>query len=857
MTTRLAAATGNFTTAGTWLAADATALNDVETTFTALTNAYQNSTAFTPGAITVDGIAIKIASRAAGSPANTITVRLGQAGVDVAGTPTTMNVSDIDPCSTAENEGGWYYFRFNVAGVPTPVLLLGATAYTVGVKLSATTTAVSLYVASGTNWTRMVVTTTTGAPAAGDRLAICADRISAGVSNNYIVTMDNTATTSFGSTVTQALTINKGGTLTFGTTAATAYYLKVKGITQVNSGGALNIGTSGTQMPSNSSAVLEFDATAAVDSGLFCKNGSTIAIWGKTITNTWSNLNTDEAVASTVWGIVSTADWANSDVVCIDSTTQTASQAEKRTISTVDSAVQITVTAGLTNAHSGTAPTQAYVGNLTRNVKIRGVSASLVGYVNFSPTCIAVVKYAEFTALGNFTSGKTGVVIQTTTGSITLQYCSMYDSTQATAIGIKVLGAATNNFTVSNNVVYNINATGVSVDATTGTTYTIDSNLVMATQSGGGSGAFSLSDLGGVITNNIGSSSASGSNWIIGASDTPGTFSGNIAHSGATHGFTFTGAIPSGTLSNLTAWRNGTSSSYGLNVTGACECIVDNYTCFGNASAGMNLSNGAGNITVNNSTFNAGVTLLQPAGIIFAGAGANLLCNSTTFGATTTHGTGDLNITAASTVHAAFNNCLFSSATEIANQTNLTPSAYIGSEKHDQTSGLNKTWRKYGILSIDTTIFRTSPSLRMTPNNASNKLEQLLPFKVAVKSGVIATVGAYVRESVVGDGTAYNGARIRLICKANFSLGVTVDTVIATATVASSGAFELISGALPSPSEDGCFDIITDCDGTTGWVNIDTYSSSPNQNTLDFQFWQNGAPVLNAGNNTATGFFFS
>src|SRR5258708_3457328 len=118
MTTRIAAATGNFTTAGTWMAVDGTSLNDSEAANTALTTAYQTSSTFTPGAIVVDGIAIKIASRAAGTPSNTITVALDQAGADVAGTVVTMNVADIDVCGTTQIEGGWYYFKF-----ATPVTL--------------------------------------------------------------------------------------------------------------------------------------------------------------------------------------------------------------------------------------------------------------------------------------------------------------------------------------------------------------------------------------------------------------------------------------------------------------------------------------------------------------------------------------------------------------------------------------------------------------------------------------------------------------------------------------------------------------------------------------------------------------
>lgn len=845
MANKIAVSNGNFTSAGTWLAVDATSLVDSEATNTALTTAYQNSTAFTPGAITVDGVAIKIASRAAGSPTNTITVRLGQGGVDVAGTPTTMNVSDIPVCTSTNptgDEGGWYYFKFNVAGTPTPVTLLAATAYTVGVKLSATTTAVNLFSLSGTNWSQMLATTTTGAPAAGDRLAIAAAQLAAGSQTSTTVTMDNTATTSFGTTVTQAFTINNGGTLTWGTSASTNYYLKIKGITRIFSGGTYNRGSSGTRMPSNSTAIHEFDCTAAVDSGIEVANGGTLNDYGASKIS-FTALTIDKVAGNTVIsGLTSTTGWLAADDLIFESSTTTSSQIEKKTILTVDSATQVTLTAGLTNAHSGTSPTQIQVGNLIRTNKFRGISSTLVGYVFMALGATVVMDEVEATALGNSTANKRGIDVLTTTGSCTINNCSVHDSTVATAIGINITGAGTasNNYIISNNVVYNINATGVSNAQTTASNYTISGNLICFTQSGAGSGNLSLSDLRGTITNNITSSASSGASIIIVATDAPGTFSGNVAHSSASGGYSITGAVPSGTLSTITSWRN---TGSGMTVTGATEIIIDSGNFFGNSTAGITVSNGAGRLEINNSTFNAGITNLQPIGLALSGP-CSINLNSTTFGATNTHATSDINISGAGAMYVAMNNCLLASATEVGSQGTMNLSAYIGSEKHDQTSGNNRTFRKAGNESIDTVIYDVAPSLRLTPINALLKLEPYMPFKVAVASGTALTISVKVRQSVAGDGTAYNGNFPRLIVKKNYSLGITSDTVLATATIASSGAFQTISGTTVTVTEDGVLDFIVDCDGTTGWVNIDTFTSTPNVSTSGYQYWMNGTPVV-------------
>lgn len=149
----------------------------------------------------------------------------------------------------------------------------------------------------------------------------------------------------------------------------------------------------------------------------------------------------------------------------------------------------------------------------------------------------------------------------------------------------------------------------------------------------------------------------------------------------------------------------------------------------------------------------------------------------------------------------------------------------VCSQKHDTTAGNHRSWKKYGTIVIDTVIFDTTPSTRLTPVNASNKLECTVA-KVAVDSAGDFTISAKVRESVVGDGTDYNGNRIRLIVKKNTALGISADTVLDTATVASEGAFETISGSLSgasiSPTDNGVVEIVVDCDGTTGWINIDT-----------------------------------
>lgn len=123
----------------------------------------------------------------------------------------------------------------------------------------------------------------------------------------------------------------------------------------------------------------------------------------------------------------------------------------------------------------------------------------------------------------------------------------------------------------------------------------------------------------------------------------------------------------------------------------------------------------------------------------------------------------------------------------------------------------------------------TSPSVRLTPTSASVKLPTAPVFrgiKVPVANGVAGkTVSVFVRKSVVGDGTAYNGNQPRLVQRANYALGQTADVVLATAAAAA-GTWEKLTGTLSTPTDDGAFEVFVDCDGTTGWVNVDDWTTT-------------------------------
>ena len=109
MSTLISCATGLFSAAGTWALVDPTSLLDSEAGYTefAVTPAWTSGVAFVPGAITIDGIAIKLAIKPA-APTGTLTIRLYDvtAGAAVAGTTVIIDAADLPLCGNTTSNGG-------------------------------------------------------------------------------------------------------------------------------------------------------------------------------------------------------------------------------------------------------------------------------------------------------------------------------------------------------------------------------------------------------------------------------------------------------------------------------------------------------------------------------------------------------------------------------------------------------------------------------------------------------------------------------------------------------------------------------------------------------------------------------
>lgn len=829
----IAAADGNFTAGATW--ASVVEFADGESNSTVLTTAYVASATFTPGAVTIDGIAVKIAARNA-TPSGTMSVRLAQAGATVAGTEVTINVSDI--LGTAALQNGWLFFKF-----AAPVLLLAATLYTVDAKTSVVSM-VTLYRTDATagNWSRMVRTTTTGvAPIAGDLMFILGEWTAASTKTNRAVTMDSIAATDYGnaSTTLASFGISNGGTLTWGTTAATNYLLRLSGLLYVWAGGILNMGTTVTPCPRDSSMQLEFDCVADGDFGLI--------VWGTWngqgqsriagSTNHYVLLNTDEAAGQTVLGTDSQLSAANGDAIVIASTTRTITDCEERVMNGDAGAASLTVTVGLTSAHSGTSPTQAEVISLTRAVRVLSVSATAMAYVTLNTNCAVDLDWMSFRYLGASIITKRAVDWRGTAGSVSLNKCS-FRNTETSAFHCDLAGGA-GGFSVTDCVFWALGVAGsnyaiyVNQPLSSGT-YVITGNVTIANTTT--STGFWVSDLSGTFTGNR---AAGGQNGIaigsILSSDVPvkvtGTIDNNTVHSCNSIGIQVIGC-GGGRMSNFTVWR--CAAGAGLSLARQIgDTVIDGLVAFGNATANVVFI--AGEIYANNTfkrwTLNGDTTFSTPVGISVANTQIpNHRIEASALGVVsgikTAHTTADISLnagTVAKFYQLTLVSTLLASATEIANTVNgVVGKCFIAYQQADDVAGADSTVvAGWGTLSRDTVTFRTaSPSEKLVPSGAvAGARFESTPKRVACGSGQSVTISAYVNKS-----GGYTGSSPRLRVMENAAAGILEATVATHAGAA--GSWIQLQGTVGPATEDCWLTFYVDCDGSAGQVNVDDYSAS-------------------------------
>jgi hypothetical protein len=826
-------ATGNFTSSSTWGVADS-ATNSQLTNPSASTNtttSYVYSSTFTGTNTSVaDGIVLFLKRL---NTTGTVTVALSDDNGVTATRSVTVNASDLPA------DESWVFFKFG-----TTLTLDGGTDYRVGVIASSADNALIYRDSTAGNWARMVSTTLTGAPAAGDTMLIVGELTGAGASSSYTVTMDNTTTTDFGTDVITSkpsqtnprqyngLQIGQNGTLTWGTSAATNYYLKLSGHLMVWADGTYNMGTSGTPCPRDSTMFLEMDSQGIHDTNAygFCVfNDSSVSIYGQSRTAgknvSQCKLSADAAIGATSLTVDVDTGWLDNDEIAVAVTSTATNQVEFGTLNGNAGASTLTVdgftgtAGGLAFAHTGTAPTQGEIVLLTRNVTI---SVSLVSsgtkqyYLFINSASSFEAQWCRFV---NWSSAS-GSANSTVSSNTPINFRNCAFNFYPSSPNASVLVYASNGGTITD---CSFTRAGVSLSVATHPC-TITNNYIL---SGNVTVAFFPTT---VFTGNSISAASTGLT-ITGLASASVTVGGNTIHSCATGiGFTDVTAPAPGnivTVNNFLVWRCVNNC---INAQRTQPVIVNNLTSFGHVTSHIVASTGAALFTFNNCIFAGETSFPTQIGLNISSyiVGSQYIFNNCDFSPTSgiyvPNTVADINLTSASTrPMITLNNTLLGAATEVASPQNLSISGFIKSSKHDKTEGAFKSWFSGGVIERDSILFNTAaPSERLTPTSATIKLASGSRLGV-LDDTTTKTISVYVRKSATGDGAQYNGNQPRLIVKANPAMGVNTDTVLDTMTAAV-GTWEQLTATTPAVNADGALEFYVDCDGTAGWVNVDDWS---------------------------------
>lgn len=833
-------ASGNFTSASTWgTVVGYNATNSQGASSGYPTTATITSLSVTSLSDTVTGVILQLGITNV-TIAGTFTVELYNVTTATVVGTCTVNGSDLGTTNPNTTYGGWCFFKFSGGNVT----LNPAQSYAVRYRASNSSMNFTVIAPAANNPNRGLVTTTTKAPATNDTCHIMGEFISAGVSNTFTVTMDNTDTTLqlSADSGTNAITTNPKGILTWGTSASTNYYLKCAGMVRNYENSDIIIGTSGTPMPSTSTATIEIVQTSSGQYGIDVAHNLTTYGASKTVS---AKLNADAAVSATTLTTNISTGWLSGDTLGIAGTTRTNTESQKLTLSANASGTTLTTNA-LAAAKGGNSTTgvQADIINLTRNIKF--VSNTYASYIYFPNNAQNVsLYYTEFKGFATANASKYGLGFYSDGITADIRYCSFYDGNivaNSRCIYISQLNTGSINFQSCN--LFNPSlGEPYRIEVTTGSNITFN-NIISI---GGGQAILNKVSL--TYTNITIANTVSNGLTINERNDI--TSMSNISIYGcAAYGFVPYAA--QGVISNLKVWRNNSNGIQLNNMTmNHKKLLIDGLICFGNNYSNIYCNSGiVGQVIINNATITPGVTLTCPIGLDCSYGGDIVFFTNSTFGSGHTNGDLYTNGGLSTLRNISLFNCNFLSTIKLNIGVNARGwnGLTLTSINENGVAGTNFTYDGFSTQSKDTTIFNSaSPSFRITPNTSTAHPKTVhTPVKLAVKSGDTPTISVAVRKSVVGDGTAYNGTQPRLILRPCIHAGITDYTVIATASSAN-GTWETLSGTLPAPSMDCVYEAYVECSGTTGWINIDDWNTSYFKSTKGLDYWGLGSPFVEMG----------
>lgn len=833
---------GNWSSSSTWELISST--NLTFTGVTTLTTSYLASAATILGSITVTGIWLGLYSRSA-SPSGTLDVQLWNSTTSSQVAIVTINVSDLLTTNVPSAARG-VFFRLGA-----PVTLTAGQSYQIRLRTSVSSQ-LTFWRSTTNNWCNMIATSTTSSPSASDIMVINGFYSNIGTNTSITVNMDNNNSTTYG-----GVFIGNLGTLDWLTNVNTQLILNNEvwtgaAISLVVSPGIFRMGSTASRIDDSVTANLIIDAGTNGGRRIQVQDGGSFIAAGSTMSYTWTTLNGDVSVGGTTFSTSVETGWKIGSDIVISPTirnvnSSTTVQYDRRAISSISN--NLISVSPLSYAHSGTGEISADVINLTRNCRISSLNSTLRSYLTVGSTiCEVNLSDVEFVNFGSsIATGAVNFNGSGTSGLLFVKNCSFNNC----GSGVTLTTSSHFYNCIIDNCVYSTNAatTGSLVyNANAVTTQPISSNSYISNNCMIFGGTSSSTPGISVINNSIDmeNNSISGiqaaQSFLYGQTTTyiiSGKFNNNkgrFCGNGMTVYFSDTIRTENHPTGNVSL-RN---LNYGFYLAGSTNSKIQNLISKGNGISNILCSYGVNastyNLYVNNAVIESDPIYTTGVGIMLALASYPSISNESyvtfndcTIGVGTPHTTSDIRFNSDSDTFCdlVFNNCYFGSSIEVSQPQFMSRGSKISMQRVNQINGAHRTYYNNGILTLDTTIYRSSgKSVRLTPSNTPPFYQTFGRKIIPVRGNTQPTISVWIRKSESLDGNEYNGTQPRLWIKNNPSIGNFGgydDMVLATAS-SSNGIWENLSSTIPIiPYEDTAFEVYIDCSGTIGWVNVDDW----------------------------------
>ena len=439
--------TGPLLTDTTWgySLSSAEIMNLTSSVWLSTVDAYGPSFAFggnTTG-LTINAIAVHLSSRVSNPTSETLTLKLSSGATIIT---ENYNISGFTSYNGSNNLLTPYSQNWQILKLSNPYTFGGNTSGKISLNTSSLSVLSLMGNAVNNNYEKVILRSVgTNNPSPTDSYHIGGVLLSATLTP-ITVTVDTTPLIN--------LYIHNGGTLNFPLTSSSTLTINGSAGLQITSDGTVNIGTSSQNIPLSTTHTIILSNTQ-----IDVHNGGNLNVYGYPKAFT-TNLVNDTVSASNTFTTVDNVSsiWKVGDILTFKPSLSFRTGFDTLTLSGFTSSNTFKTTTSSVYTHTGSA-TYAYIPailNLSRNVKIQGLSPTNRGTIRTIDAANTSINYAQLSNFGINSVNKTGFVFgNNLSGSTTLSGVVINSDNTSTVNNIAPLTGRTFQNTIINNNIIN------------------------------------------------------------------------------------------------------------------------------------------------------------------------------------------------------------------------------------------------------------------------------------------------------------------------------------------------------------------------------------------------------------------